>query len=49
METLFPLQGNWGISRPFFVPLAINDFVMRPRLPDLLSLLWYGLDCRRSL
>jgi hypothetical protein len=28
--------------------LAINGFVMRPRLRDLLSLLWYGLEHRRS-
>jgi hypothetical protein len=28
--------------------LAINGFVMRPRPRDLLSLLWYGLEHRRS-
>jgi hypothetical protein len=28
--------------------LAMNGFVMRPRLRDLLSLLWYGLDHKGS-
>ena len=28
--------------------LAINGFVMRPRLRDLSSLPWFGLDHRRS-
>ena len=28
--------------------LAINGFVMRPRLRGSLSLLWYGLEHRRS-